>query len=75
MINLLGKLVPPAKEQGSDGIKNTHITAGSTGRSRQSEWREGMMNEGRHVMDQRSQGKRNVVRNKNWLRDMHRELS
>ena len=34
-----------------------------------------MMNEGRQMMDQRSQGKRNVVRNKNWLRDMHRELS
>ena len=26
-------------------------------------------------MDQRSQEKRNVVRNEKWLRDMHRELS
>jgi len=33
-----------------------------------------MKNEGRQVMDQRSQGKRNVVRNEKRLRDMHREL-
>jgi hypothetical protein len=35
-----------------------------------------MKNEGRQVMDQKSQGKRNVVRNEKWLRDyMRRELS
>jgi len=34
-----------------------------------------MENKGRQVMDQRSQGKRSVVRNEKWLRDMHRELS
>ena len=26
-------------------------------------------------MDQKCRGKRNVVRNEKWLRDMHRELS
>jgi len=34
-----------------------------------------MKNEGRQVMDQRSQEKRDVVRNEKWPRDMHRELS
>ena len=33
-----------------------------------------MKNEGRQVMDQKCQGKRNVVRNEKRLRDMHREL-